>query len=280
MRYLEIIEKMGKVRALTVGDAMQDQYVFCRTERMCPEAPVPVLIKEKTEFRNGGASHTADQMLALCQTSWNFFGAVSTKRRYMVGNHMVMREDEDKISVATDAQKIEGLLKHLKESPRYDVVVISDYAKGFVSEAFCKWIIDYCRKQDIICVVDPKGSNWSKYEGCSMICPNMAELKAWEGPTTCAFNFMLLKAGEAGVTLYTPAGADEFPARAKHVFDVTGAGDIVVAVMAAAMAAGAKLVQGAYLANLAAGWSVGEIGAVLCVKDKLIQLVQESGEIE
>src|SRR5271165_4005463 len=116
---------MKSVRSMTVGDNMIDRYIFCTASRLCPEAPVPVLVPEKTEIRNGGAAHVSDQLQKLCQGSWNFFTtAPSTKTRYMVGHSLVMRFDEDKIAAMTDAQKIEGFAKHLKDNPRYDVMII------------------------------------------------------------------------------------------------------------------------------------------------------------
>jgi D-beta-D-heptose 7-phosphate kinase / D-beta-D-heptose 1-phosphate adenosyltransferase len=282
MTALELLEKMKSVRSMTVGDNMIDKYVFCTTNRLCPEAPVPVLVPLQTAIRNGGAAHVSDQLQALCASSWNFFStSPTTKTRYMVGHHLIMRFDEDKGVAFTSAQRIEGLAKHFKENPKYDVVVISDYAKGMITNEFSAWIIEYCRKEKIPVIVDPKGSKWSKYQGCDLICPNMAELKAWDDGAAGLFPFMLLKCGEQGLTLYQPSGATEYPAKAKHVFDVTGAGDVVVAVAAAIIGAGGTLTQAAAISNIAAGWSVGEVGTVIITHEKLTELVKATGvEIE
>jgi rfaE bifunctional protein kinase chain/domain len=277
MKLLEVIEKMQTVRSLVVGDNMIDKYVFCEATRLCPEAPVPVLVPVKTDIRNGGSAHVSDQMERLCGSSWNFFtNAPSTKTRYMVGQRLISRVDEDIRIPLTDAQKIEGIAKHFKEKPKYDVVIISDYAKGMISGRFCKWVVEHCIKEGTPVVVDPKGTYWEKYHGCSLICPNLAELKAWNGGTH-EFPFLLLKCGEQGLNLYQPSGCMEFAAQARHVFDVTGAGDVVVAVAAAVIGAGGNLPQAAALANIAAGWSVGEIGTVVITKEKLIELVKETG---
>ena len=277
MKILEVINKMKGVRSLTVGDNMIDKYVFCTSDRLCPEAPIPVLVPVKTEIKNGGAAHVSDQMEKLCEASWNFFTtAPTTKTRYMVGQRLVSRVDEDRMLAMTDAQKIDGLSKFLKDNGTFGVVIISDYAKGMVTTEFCKWVIAYCNKEKIPVLVDPKGTKWDKYYGCDLICPNMAELKAWDGGEH-EFRFMLLKCGEQGLNLYQPSGCMEYPAKARHVFDVTGAGDIVVAVAAAAIGAGGTLVQAAALANIAAGWSVGEVGTVCITRDKLIELVKEVG---
>jgi bifunctional ADP-heptose synthase (sugar kinase/adenylyltransferase) len=277
MKVLEVIGKMKGVRSLIVGDNMIDKYVFCDAPRLCPEAPVPVLVPVSTEIRNGGSAHVSDQMQLLCDTSWNFFTtAPSTKTRYVVGQRLMSRVDEDIHIPMTDAQKIEGIAKHFKEHPKYDVVIISDYAKGMVSTKFCEWIIAHCIKENTPVVVDPKGTKWDKYHGCSLICPNIAELKAWDDGNH-EFPFMLLKCGEQGLNLYQPSGCREFPAKARQVFDVTGAGDVVVAVAAAVIGAGGTLIQAATLANIAAGWSVGEIGTVCITRAKLIELVKETG---
>jgi rfaE bifunctional protein kinase chain/domain len=280
MRALEVLEKMKSVRSLTVGDNMIDRYVFCTSSRLCPEAPVPVLVPTETLVRNGGAAHVSDQMQALCGASWNFFtNAPTIKTRYMVGHHLVMRFDEDKNIAIADAQKIEGLAKHLKDNPRYDVVIISDYAKGLITAEFCEWIVAYCSKEKIPVIVDPKGAKWAKYQGCDLICPNAAELKAWDDASR--FPFMLFKRGEKGLSLYQPSGCTDYPAQAKHVFDVTGAGDIVVAVAAAVIGAGGTLTQAAAISNIAAGWSVGEVGTVIITHEKLTELVKATGaEIE
>ena len=281
MKYSQIIERLGRVRALTVGDAMIDHYIHGRVERLCPEGPVPIFIPEgKMDNRNGGAGHVADQLEALCETSWTFHGKpISEKTRFMVGSHLLLRVDEDKVPAATDAQRIAGLERSLIDA-KYDVIVLSDYAKGWLSHTFCRWIIKYAKEHEIPVIVDPKGRDWDKYEGCTLICPNVHELKAWGGENVAQFPFMLLKCGAHGLTLYQPSGAYEFPAKAKLVFDVTGAGDIVTAVAAATIGAGGTLMQAATLANLAAGWSVGEIGTVVCKKDTLLQLIDETGVTE
>lgn len=276
MKLLELLEKTKSIRTLTVGDNMNDHYVFCEATRLCPEGPVPVLIPKKVMNVNGGAGHVAEQLQHLSQVSYTFFGPTSQKKRYMVGHHLVLRVDEDQAPPATDAQKIEGLAKHLKDSPGYNVIVLSDYNKGMLTTAFCEWIIGYARSVDIPVIVDPKGKNWDKYKGCDLICPNMQELKEWTG--SALFPFMLLKAGAEGVSLFMPSGKIDYPATAKHVFDVTGAGDIVVAVAAALIGAGGTKVQAAKFANVVAGWSVGEVGTVVATREKLMELANETSD--
>ena len=260
---------------LIVGDAMLDKYVFGRVDRVCPEAPVPVFITEKVDNRNGGAAHVTDQLLALGAICHYLYGEpVSIKTRFMVGSHMLgFRWDDDKKPTNVDQPKIQGAIDaFLRGNPEVGAIVISDYAKGYVTSATCKYLIGKARARKIPVIVDPKGTNWDKYEGCSLICPNMKELKEWEGPTI-AWPFMLLKCGEHGLSLFTPSGHTDYPTAARHVFSVIGAGDVVVAVAAATLAAGGTHAQAAVLANLAAGWCVGEIGTNVCKAETLIDLV-------
>jgi rfaE bifunctional protein kinase chain/domain len=278
MNARELIEKMKATRILVVGDPIVDKYVFGSTPRLCPEGPIPVFVPEKVEVRNGGAAHVSDQIHALCSEGWQFFGTPSMKTRYMAGHHLVgLRVDEDQPSAATDAQKIESLGKAFKAEPRFDAIIISDYAKGWITAEFCKWIVRYAKENQIPVIVDPKGKDWTKYQGCTLICPNMVEIKIHQDGTL--FPCLLLKCGDAGVTLYTPSGSKDFPATAKHVFDVTGAGDVVVAVAAAVIGSGGSLRQAAWLSNIAAGWSVGEVGTVCITREKLLELVSEQ-EVE
>lgn len=276
LKMLELIEKMKSIRTLTVGDPMVDQYVFCTASRLCPEGPVPVLVPVEKKNSQGGAAHVCEQLVQLVGTSMNFYGNTSLKTRYMVGHHLVLRMDEDKGNSATDAQKIEALGKHFKETQGYHAIIISDYAKGFMTTAFTEWLVDYAGKNRIPVVVDPKGKNWDKYKGCTLICPNTHELKA-QTEGNAVFQFLLLKCGAQGVSLYQPSGKLDFPATWHRVFDVTGAGDIIVAVAAAVLGVGGTMVQAAKLSNLAAGWSVGEVGTVVLTRDKLIELVQAAG---
>lgn len=276
MKLFNIIEKMKDVRALVVGDAIVDNYIFGRVERICPEAPVPVFVRERSESRLGGAAHVVEQMDALCRPSAVSLGTpVSIKTRYMVGNHLLLRVDADKAPLLNEEQKARALLNALTGA-QVDVVVLSDYDKGWLSPKMCEFLMLYAAaQQDVKVVVDPKGSDWSKYVGCTWICPNEQELadhalfKDLKGPR------LLQKRGADGLRFWDDDGYIEIPATAKHVYDVTGAGDVVVAVFAAALAAGATDTQAAQLANLAAGWSVGEVGTAVCSRETLHALAKE-----
>lgn len=276
MKLFNVIEKMKDVRPLIVGDAIIDQYVFGRVDRICPEGPVPVLTGTTIETRRGGAAHVMEQMDALCMQAVISFGTpASIKTRYMADSHLLLRVDADRTPLLDEGQKARVLLEAIGAF-KFDVIVLSDYAKGWLSEQMCQFLIKLGMEKQIPVIVDPKGSDWSKYAGCDWMCPNDNELANFAGPSTKAFKGVLHKRGADGLRFWTDGScAVEIPSIAKHVADVTGAGDIVVAVFAAALAAGATDTQAATLANLAAGWSVGEIGTVVCSRETLHALAKE-----
>lgn len=272
----EILEKMRGAKILVIGDPIRDDYVFGRVERICPEAPVPVFIPDREESRPGGASNVAHQLNALGCATYTFFPQnVSVKTRYMAGTHLVLRVDEDSKyghAQSTDVDQAERLIKGLLPK----AIVLSDYNKGWLTDHMASTACSVARHLKIPTIVDPK-NDWFKYRGCSLLCPNEKEYLAqgdyaaerWAGK-------ILLKRGEKGMSLFQGDDSDcwhDIPATARHVYDVTGAGDTVVAVVAAAIAVGATYLEAARLAALAAGWVVGEVGTAVCTNDKLKELV-------
>ena len=255
------------LKILVVGDAIDDIYHFGRVDRMSPEAPVPVFVEERIERRPGGAWNVATQLAALgCQVdvSFCFDNDITEKHRYMVGSHQLLRVDFDRCCPA-DLPALEGL----------HAIVISDYAKGACTPEVCQEVI----ASGVPVIVDPKDYLWWKYRGSRVICPNHLELL--DHLTYCDSNggtwpawvadHLVVKRGAAGLSLYSegdPRGTD-YPSTARHVFDVTGAGDTVTAVIAACVAKGIALPTACKLANLAAGYVVGEVGTTVCPLDVL-----------
>jgi len=261
-KYAEVVHKFAQSKVLVVGDAMQDVYHFGRVDRLSPEAPVPVFIEERQKGRPGGAANVAANLQALgCQvkTVMPRGPEITMKHRYMVGHHQLFRVDHDVVREPTpaDISNAEALCDWA------DVVVLSDYAKGWLTREMCQSVI-----QRRCAVVDPKGRSWSKYERCEVICPNTKEMidHAWDGA-------LIEKRGSLGLRLY-PIGqfgpSEDFPARARHVYDVTGAGDTVVAVVAACLSVGADLQSACVLANAAASVVVGKVGTSECSAEELI----------
>lgn len=265
----------GALRILVVGDAMLDTYYFGLVGRICPEAPVPVFVTERTDTRAGGAANVFTQLSHLGIDTRLFAGINrSSKRRYMVGHHLLLRVDADMynnpsaIEIQDIAYTIEGhaWLPH--------AVVLSDYAKGQCSPRLCQRTIEAARARGIPVIVDPKGADWEKYAGATVICPNEHEW-AQVDSTAPEGSMVLVKHGDKGLALFGPVDsngnrhAQLFPSVAQKVYDVTGAGDTVVALVAATLAAGGTLSLAAVLANVAAGVVVAKVGTSTCSLEEL-----------
>jgi D-beta-D-heptose 7-phosphate kinase/D-beta-D-heptose 1-phosphate adenosyltransferase len=271
MMLAEVVRAMAGKRVTVLGDGIIDEYVHGTSSRLSPEAPVPVFVETHREERGGGAENVAVQLETLgCKvlrvmpekSLW------SRKTRYVVDGHQLLRVDADKIA----------LRESYNDLSLTDAFVVSDYAKGWVSPQRCRALINQARHLQIPVVVDPKGRDWTKYEGCSVICPN--DLEAKEIPAHL-FRTILYKRGPKGLWLDDGSTghckeSTMIPAHnARKVFDVTGAGDTVVAVIGAALAAGASMVQAALLANVAAGYVVGEQGTASCPVSWLLHYAEQ-----
>jgi D-beta-D-heptose 7-phosphate kinase/D-beta-D-heptose 1-phosphate adenosyltransferase len=258
----DIVRGFAGVKVAVLGDPMLDYYHFGHVDRLSPEAPVPVFIEDKLDLRDGGAGNVAANLAALgCRAIPLFPPAPYTsKHRYLVGAQQLLRVDRDRdhsgqIHPDIPPQGAPGMADA-------QALVISDYGKGWCTQARCQAYIAQARSLDIPVVVDPKGLNWAKYAGATVVCPNQRELIQGYDEHAGA---ILHKQGAAGMTLIFPDRTElHFEARARRVFDVTGAGDTVVAVLAAALAVRCELPVAAELANIAAGVVVGEVGTTPC----------------
>jgi D-beta-D-heptose 7-phosphate kinase/D-beta-D-heptose 1-phosphate adenosyltransferase len=261
----DLVRMFSTVRVLVVGDSMVDQYHFGRVDRISPEAPVPIFIEETSEPRRGGAGNVAHQLEALgCQVRTVFAKRWSVKHRYFAGHHQVFRRDEDQFATAEDIDSAcQRIAYQINEC---DVVVLSDYAKGLLSPSLCQDVIRYGKTT----VVDPKGRDWSKYRGAQVICPNEHELLS--GTQERHRGMIVAKLGAKGLAIRTHDGVEHLriPAQAKQVFDVTGAGDVVTALVAASIAVNGSFHDAAVIANHAAGVVVGKLGTAVCTKDELL----------
>lgn len=263
------VRMFSTVRVLVIGDAILDQYHFGRVDRLSPEAPVPIFIEEITEVRRGGADNVAHQLEALgCRVHTAFADRISVKHRYFAGHHQIFRRDDDHFASEYDIQgACERIAFCINDN---DVVVLSDYNKGLLTHNLCQDVIRIGRPV----VVDPKGRDWSKYHGASVICPNSLEL-AMVDNTGAIFDTTRIveKQGPLGLKIHSSRGThtDCIAATAKQVFDVTGAGDVVTALIAVGLGAGASLHDAAVIANHAAGVVVGKLGTAVCSKQELIE---------
>ena len=253
------------LKVLVVGDPLTDVYHFGLVDRISPEAPVPVFVEDRVETRWGGAANVCHQIIALGVSHYTYFPdrPWEEKHRYMVGSHQMFRVD---IPVRYEHPEDSG------DTFGFDAIILSDYGKGWLSPSFCQNLIQGAIKKTIPVIVDPKGSDWSKYQGATVICPNEREYAQWDRRSH--FDRLVVKLGEKGMNVIEK-GKDhvQIPAMARHVFDVTGAGDVVVAIISCALASGASLPDAATLASHAAGYVVGEVGTAVCPLEKLKELV-------
>ena len=288
-------------RLLVIGDVMLDRYWHGSASRVSPEAPVPVVQVTNREDRPGGAGNVALNIAAL-GSAVRLVGVVGddetglellsrlkaagvycdflqseekptiTKLRIISQHQQLIRLDFEKAFEASDIIGLQDKAKSLVDDSQ--VMVLSDYGKGALQDIID--LIDLGRSRNIPIIVDPKGSDFTKYRGATLITPNLTEFEAVVGGSDnedelvnkglrlvreLNLEAILITRGEHGMTLIRPDSPElHLPARAQEVFDVTGAGDTVISVLAASMAAGDGLADATALANLAAGLVVGKLG--------------------
>ena len=290
-----------QARLLVIGDVMLDRYWHGAASRISPEAPVPVVQVGTQEDRPGGAGNVALNIAALGSAA-TLIGVVGkddnaqdlesrltaagvyceflksedkptiTKLRVISQHQQLIRLDFEEKFDEQDIADLQSLATSLL--PNAQALVLSDYAKGALQDVAA--LIKLARDQNIPIIVDPKGSDFEKYRGSTLITPNLNEFESVVGP--CAneeelvskglklmsdleLQAMLITRGEHGMTLLRPDLEElHLPARAREVFDVTGAGDTVISVLASSLAAGDNLAEATAIANLAAGLVVGKLG--------------------
>ena len=296
-------ERVRAGRVLVVGDVMLDRYWFGDVERISPEAPVPVVRIARTEERPGGAANVARNAAALgartallsvvgddeagaaierlvaddgITASLHYDPSLPTtvKLRVIARQQQLLRID---FETRPSQEVLSAKLKEFGERLRgTDVVVLSDYGKGGL--AHIATMIGQARAAGRRVLVDPKGDDWARYRGASLVTPNRSEFRdvagRWrdEAELTAKaeavrrdldLEALLVTRSEEGMSLYTAEGALTIPAQAREVYDVSGAGDTVIATMAALIAAGASLADAVCIANEAAGVVVGKLGTAV-----------------
>lgn len=302
---------LTKASVLVVGDIMLDRYWQGPTSRISPEAPVPVVKINGQEDRPGGAANVALNIASLgggatlagitgndeasdtlaTQLSANqincFFAKQTalptiTKLRVMSRNQQLLRLDFEQSFAELDKTDLTKLVvEHLAG---HQVIVLSDYNKGSLSHA--PELITLAKKAGVKVLVDPKGTDFSKYRGASLLTPNLGEFEAVVGEckteteliekaqklvAELELDALLITRSEQGMTLIRPDHEElHLPTQAKEVYDVTGAGDTVIATLALAVAAGASLPQASALANIAAGIVVGKLGTATVSEAELL----------
>jgi D-beta-D-heptose 7-phosphate kinase / D-beta-D-heptose 1-phosphate adenosyltransferase len=302
-------------RVVVVGDVMVDRYLWGDVQRISPEAPVPVARITRRTAIAGGAANVACNLAALgCTTILvgitgkdaargelvglldaarvearllSLPGHQTTVKTRIIGGHQQMiRADEEVIWTSASAGAAE-LLELVRTSvAEADAVVLSDYAKGMISEEVAQVAIVEARRRHIPVLVDPKGIDWSKYRGATTITPNAGEMAAVVGVSgsdldgvlnaakrlqqQLGLDFLTFTRGEHGIVHIEGDTIDQVPTRAKEVFDVSGAGDTVIATLAASLAYGLTRPDSIRLANCAAGIVVGKLGTVPIGSEELL----------
>lgn len=311
------IPEFASVRVLVAGDLMLDQYWFGATSRISPEAPVPVVRITQSQARAGGAANVAVNLASLgVQTT--LAGVVGrdangaalqgllrergvtldfvesaeaptiTKLRVLSRNQQLIRLDtEDRIAPVA-AGPLRGIFAARLATAA--VCVLSDYAKGTLHEAPA--LVSACRERGVPVLVDPKGSDFTRYRGATLLTPNLAEFEAVVGKVAgdgdlvdrgrrlCVdldLEALVVTLSERGMVVIGRGEPQFIAARAREVFDVTGAGDTVIATLAAALGAGLPLAEAAALANIAAGLVVRKIGVATVTPAELRQELHAGG---
>lgn len=276
---------------LVAGDVMLDRYVYGRVERISPEAPIPVLAVESEEIMLGGAGNVVRNLSALganvffvsvldkdtdgyeiagllgntkgveAHLVYEIGRGTTVKTRYVSGQQIVRadRENTSRIKEKTERAVVQAAISCL---PDCDALIISDYGKGVIDDKTARALIGEARDNDIPIIVDPKNPDWSIYKGATVITPNDQELKLAK-LTWHDFGWVLITRGRHGMTLLSGIPLSQeihINATAKEVYDVSGAGDTVVAVIALGLASGMDMLEAAKLANKAAGIVVGKRG--------------------
>jgi len=296
-------------KILVVGDVMLDRYWFGDVERISPEAPVPVVLVGTKDERLGGAANVAinasslgaqlclmgvvgndepgHSVEAMLEKSGvrsrllkdpNF--PTTVKLRVIARQQQLVRIDfEERPSPEQLTTKLELFEQ---EYVNHDVVLFSDYGKGSLEHVAA--MIALCKKAGKTTLVDPKGDDYAKYAGASVLTPNRSEFKqvmgGWKTEAQLlekaqtlrerlSLGALLLTRSEEGMTLFTAQGSFHVPAQAREVFDVSGAGDTVIATLACAVGSGMSLPDSVTLANKAGGVVVGKLGTAVILLEEL-----------
>jgi rfaE bifunctional protein kinase chain/domain len=310
-------QQFVSARALVLGDLMLDEYLLGAASRISPEAPVPIVDVQERRYVAGGAANVAANVQSLgasvqllgiwgddtqarvlagvlAETGIDTSGVVASswrpttcKTRVIAGQQQIVRFDTESRSALTAEERNALAASFANALPGCDVCVFSDYGKGLLPAEFCAEQIAAANKAGKRVIVDPKGLDFSKYRGCTVITPNLKEAAQAAGLgdglgaevseigsrllAQLPGASILITCGAGGMALFRPGERPlTIPTVAREVFDVVGAGDTAVAALAVALAAGLSLEAATYLSNVAAGIAVGKRGTVAVNLDELL----------
>jgi rfaE bifunctional protein kinase chain/domain len=309
---MNTVPDTSATRILVVGDVMLDRYWFGEVSRISPEAPVPVVKVERSEERPGGAANVARNCAALgarvsllsvvgadeagqnlarlmkdsgieCSLHEDAKLSTTVKLRVVGRQQQLLRIDFEN---APDHEVLQAKLADFESKlAACDVVILSDYGKGGLTHI--TEMIRLARTAGKPVLVDPKGEDYARYAGATLLTPNRSELRQvvgrWQDDKELAqkatrlrddlkLDALLVTRSEEGMTLFSPGDVSHEPAVAREVYDVSGAGDTVIATLAVMLGSGLSLPQAMRQANLAAGIVVGKLGTATCSLDELKQV--------
>ena len=311
----------SQLKILVIGDIMLDRYIHGDVDRISPEAPVPVIRHARRYERAGGAANVAMNLAGLgCQTFLAGFwgsdteqielaailtranidttGVVSSslptisKTRIVGRNQQLLRLDIESREAPPEVESRRLIDRVTELVTKVHAVILSDYAKGALSNELCGAVIHAGRAAGIPILADPKTPDFSKYSGATTVCPNLGELALATGipahqteallaagqalAVEHDFQFLTVTMSENGISLLRRDSRYHSPARAREVFDVSGAGDTVIATLAACLAGGLQVETAVELANLAAGIVVSKVGTVPIARHELVAVLTPS----
>lgn len=305
------LELIQNKRILVVGDLMLDRYWFGDVSRISPEAPVPVVRVTKREDRLGGAGNVARNVVSLGSNATlvgvvgvdeagdrieRLADDMDIKTELSLDQQIpttvkmrILGRQQQMLRVDFEYEPTQHSLNNLYETladliPAHDIIVLSDYAKGVLK--YVDSIIAMARQHGVTVLVDPKGDNYQSYAHANLLTPNQSEMKqavgSWRSEEELtdkaqalrqelSLDALLVTRSEKGMTLFDETGRHHVDAQAKEVFDVSGAGDTVIATMAVMRAAGLPWSESIKWANRAGGIVVAKVGTSLVTADELMQ---------
>lgn len=314
----------SQLKVLVIGDIMLDRYIHGDVDRISPEAPVPIIRHAQRYERAGGAANVAMNLAGLgCQAILSGFwgsdmeqaelaaildragvdtvGVVSSslptisKTRIVGRNQQLLRLDIESREAPPEVEARRLIDRATELVTKVHAVVLSDYAKGALTNQLCAAVINAARIARIPILVDPKTPDFSKYRGATTVCPNLGELSLATGVAAHqteellaaaqslidknGLDYLTVTMSEKGITLLRRDSRFHSPARAREVFDVSGAGDTVIATLAASLAGGLAIETAIELANLAAGIVVGKVGTVPIARHELVTALTPSSGV-
>ena len=316
-----LVDSFRKASVLVVGDVIMDHFIWGKVERISPEAPVPVVEVTRETVLLGGSANVVNNITALggrCyltgivgrdrdgtlllkmlrERGVELGGIVvdsrrptTIKTRIIAHSQQVVRFDREKKNPISQ-RKIARILDYVEKTlKKVDVVVVSDYSKGLVTEELMEGLKELARQRQKPIVVDPKVEHFHYYHGVELVTPNNLEASRASGVEirdeetlhragrilldSLGSKAVLITRGEQGMSLFEKDRDTHIPTVAREVYDVSGAGDTVVGVMALALSAGADYREAAVLANMAAGIVVGKVGTAVVHPEELLDVIKE-----